>query len=177
MLGLFRKTRLFFELSTCSFSSFRQNLIRATCHPEDEQFLGWNLNRKTCSYYKQECIPVGCVPSAAVAVSRGGGGYLVQEGCTWSGGEVYLVPGGCTCWGDVPGPGGCTCQGVYLLGGVPAGGCTWSQGGVPAWVGTWSRGVYLVKGGVPAWGVYLVWRGVPGQVLSPPVDRHKPVKT
>ena len=37
-------------------------------------------------FSKQECIPVGCVPTAAVAVSRG----------------VYLVRGG------VPGPGGCT---------------------------------------------------------------------
>ena len=61
---------------------------------------------------KQECIPVKCVPSAAVAVSAPGGGYLVlgmylPRGCTWSRG-VYL-PGG------------------YLSGGVPG------PGGVPAW--------------------------------------------
>ena len=66
---------------------------------------------------KQECIPVGCILSAAVAVSWG----------------VYLVPGG------VPGSGGCTwSQGVYWVGDVPGlgsvpgpGGCTWSWGGVP----------------------------------------------
>ena len=156
MLGLFRKTRLFFELSTCSFSSFRQNLIRATCHPEDEQFLGWNLNRKTCSYYKQECIPVGCVPSAAVAVSRGGGIWSRRDvpglggRCTWS-------RGGCTCWGDVPGPGGCTCQGVYLLGGVPGHRGVYLPGWVPGPGGcTWSRGVYLPGGCTWSGGVYLV---------------------
>ena len=63
------------------------------------------------NFVEQECIPVGCVPSAAVAVSPAGG-------CTWSGG-VYLVGG----------------AGVYLVqgeGDVPGlGGCTWSQGGVP----------------------------------------------
>ena len=74
---------------------------------------------------KQECIPVGCVPSAAVAVSRG----------------VYLVRG-VSALGGVPG------RGVYLAwgggicsGGVPAGGCTWSQGGVPGPAGICSRGV------------------------------------
>ena len=121
---------------------------------------------------EQECIPVGCVPSAAVAVSRGGctwfwggtwsGGYLVPAGCTWSGGctwsrGVYLVQGG------VPGLG----VGVPGLGGVPGpGGCTWSQGVYLVW------GVYLVLGGVPgpvgctwSWGVYLVRGGLHGQVL------------
>ena len=66
---------------------------------------------------KQECIPVGCVLSAAVAVSRwggvpgpgGGGCTWSQWGCTWSGG-VHLVPGG------VPGPGGVSApRGVYLV--------------------------------------------------------------
>ena len=38
----------------------------------------------------QECIPVGCVPSAAVAVSPGGG--------------VCLLPGG-VCSGEVSAPG------------------------------------------------------------------------
>ena len=130
----------------------------------------------------QECIPVGCVPSAAVAVSWGGvpgpGGwvYLVPAGvpgsggCTWSQGVylvwgVYLVPGG------VPGPrgvylvpGGCTWLGGYLVqggvpgpgeGGVPGpGGCTWS------WGCTWSRGVHLVR-----------------YSTLPPVERQTPVKT
>ena len=101
-----------------------------------------NDGRKT----QQECIPVGCVPSAAVPVSRGGG-----------------VPGP---GGDVPGPGGCTWSGgMYLV-----------RGGIPGPGGTWSRGVYLVPGGVYlVWGVpglggcTLSW-GVPAQVLplSPP---------
>ena len=104
---------------------------------------------------KQECIQVGCVPSGAVAVSRGGG-YL-PGGCTWSRGGVHGLRG-------VPAR-GYLVWGVYLVGGVP----TWAGvpglGGVAAPGGcTWSRGVYLVLGGVP------------GQVL-PPVDRHTPVKT
>ena len=57
---------------------------------------------------KQECIPVGCVPSAAVAVSRGGRGVPGRGGVPGPRGEylvpggeylvqgVYLVPGGCT---------------------------------------------------------------------------------
>ena len=64
---------------------------------------------KLCSVciYEQECIPVGCIPSATVAVSWG---------CTWSQG-VCLVRG-------VP------ARGVYLVGAVYLpGGCTWSQGG------------------------------------------------
>ena len=98
----------------------------------------------------QECIPVGCVPSAAVAVSRGG---------------VYL-PRGCTCWGGVPGPwrgvyllGGCTWSGgVYLPGGVPGPG-GYLPGGVPGLGCTWSRGCtcpggYLVLGG-------CTWSGTP----------------
>ena len=56
--------------------------------------------------YEQGCIPVGCVPSAAVAVSGGG------VSAPWG---VYLVPGG------APGPGG---------GGVSARG--WVGCGFPA---------------------------------------------
>ena len=60
------------------------------------QFIRYELS-STCNC-KQECIPAGCVPSAAVAVCWG----------------VYLVPGG------VPGPGGCTWSGgVPVPGGVP----------------------------------------------------------
>ena len=114
------------------------------------------LQAKSNSNYKQESIPVGCVPSAAVAVSR-------DRGYTWSQGGVpgprevsalvgvpgpggvpgprgvYLVPG-VSALGGVPGPGG-----VYLvLGGCLLGGCTWSRGC------TWPGGVHLVLG------VYLV---------------------
>ena len=48
---------------------------------------------------EQECIPVGCVPSAVVAISGGGGG--VCPGGYLPGGEC--LPGGCL-------PGGGVCQ-------------------------------------------------------------------
>ena len=63
-----------------------------------------------CSHWKQECIPVGCVPpaccpylpawTASVGVGIPGlGGVLGPGGCTWSWGVslvqgLYLVPGG-----------------------------------------------------------------------------------
>ena len=43
--------------------------------------------------YKQECIPVGCVPSAAVAISGGGclpGGCLPRAGVSSRGGGICL---------------------------------------------------------------------------------------
>ena len=55
---------------------------------------------------KQECIPVGCVPPAEMAVSGGGGclpkgGYLPSEsGVCPEGGVVCL--GGCVCLGVSP---------------------------------------------------------------------------
>ena len=71
---------------------------------------------------QQECIPVGCIPSAAAAVSR--------EGGVWSGRGGVCVPG--------PGKEGvlqggvCSWRGVCLLsGGVRSGGCVCS-GGVSA---------------------------------------------
>ena len=112
------------------------------------------MNRNYNSNPKQECIPVGCVPSAASGRISGGGVpgpggmYQVPGGCTWSGdctngpGGVYLVPVG------VPGPGG-----MYL---VP-GGCTWSGGS------------YLVQRGVPGLGgTYLVQGGVTAGLGVPP---------
>ena len=33
------------------------------------------------SFFKQECIPVGCVPSATVAVCWGRGGEIIPVGC------------------------------------------------------------------------------------------------
>ena len=69
--------------------------------------------------YQQECIPVGCVPSAAVAVSGGVGVYLVPGGCTWPRGVcsrgVYLVPRGVPSPGVVPGPGGSAPRAVVYL--------------------------------------------------------------
>ena len=48
---------------------------------------------------KQECIPVGCVPSATVAVSVVGGGLLRGGGCLLWGdacsGGCLLLEGGC----------------------------------------------------------------------------------
>ena len=74
---------------------------------------------------KQECIPVGCVPSSAVAVSRGGGGVVCsREGCLLRGG--CLLPGGCLLLG-VSAPGGSAPRGVSAPGGaclLPGGICT-----------------------------------------------------
>ena len=79
---------------------------------------------------KQECIPVGCVSPAAVAV---GGGVYLLGGASFLGGspcrEVSL-PEGVSCQG-VSLPGGSPCLGVSLLGGLP------TRGGLPA------RGVSL----------------------------------
>ena len=106
---------------------------------------------------KQECIPVGCVPSAAVAVSRGGG-VPGPRGCVYLVLGVYLVPRGGVYLVPVGGvylvPGG----GVYLVrGGVPGpGGVTWS-----GWGCAWSWVVYLVPGGVCSRGVHWAQGGVP----------------
>ena len=75
-----------------------------------------HVNRIT-DRYKQECIPVGCVPPACCP-------YLLA--CTALGGVVYLprgVPGPgreCTCPGGVPGPGEYLLRGMYL---APGGTC------------------------------------------------------
>ena len=66
---------------------------------------------------KQECIPVGCVSSAAVAVSRGG----LLLGVSALGGSALLGGGVCSC-----GVGVSALWGVPLLGGVCSG------GGIPA---------------------------------------------
>ena len=101
------------------------------------------MNRNYNSNPKQECIPVGCVPSAALAVSPGG---------------VYQVLGGCNVdrsQGVVHWSWGCTCPGgvvkmVYLVpGGLPG-----PSFGVPG------RGVYHIRSrGVYTESTYLV-RGV-----------------
>ena len=59
---------------------------------------------------KQECIPVGYVPSATVAVCRGvpGPGGACSRGGAWSGGCLLRRvpgPGGCMVW-VVSAPGG-----------------------------------------------------------------------
>ena len=101
---------------------------------------------------QQECIPVGCILSAAVAISWVG---VPGPRGTWSGGGTWSQGRGYS-WskGGVPGP-----KGVYLVQGAPGpGGCTWSQGGAPG------------PGGVP----HQIHP--PDQVHSP-MDRHTLVKT
>ena len=49
----------------------------------------WDVN----IFFQQECIPVGCVPSAAVAV----GGGLHRGLSAWGG----VCPGGWVCLGGV----------------------------------------------------------------------------
>ena len=84
---------------------------------------------------KQECIPVGCVPSTAVTVCRvcPGGGVCLPGGCVWPGrvsGHGGCLPRGGVCpevW-----PGGClprrgVCQGGLARGGVWPGG-VWPGG-------------------------------------------------
>ena len=92
---------------------------------------------------QQECIPVQCIPSAAVAVSEGG---------------LPLVPGGCLPLVPV---------GVCLPL-VPGGVCLWSWGGrectppgqtPPPWADTPSLGRYTPHGQTP-----------PGQ--TPPLVRN-----
>ena len=90
-------------------------------HFQDSLITGDEIEVRPNNYYKQECIPVGCVPSATVAVCWGGvpaqGGYLVVGGVPDPGRGGVPVPGVCVPGpGGVPGPRGCTCPGA----GVPA---------------------------------------------------------
>ena len=143
----------------------------------------------------QECIPVGCVPSAAVTVSRGGG-CLLQGGCLLGG---CLVPGGLLL-GGVSAPGGVWSQGgvcsrvcVCSRGGggvcsrvcVCSWGCVWSQGGFCSEgclvLGVWSQGVSALGGGVSGPRGCLVPGGVssggcllPGGYPSMHWGRHPP---
>ena len=70
---------------------------------------------------KQECIPVGCVPSAAVAVSGGGGGCLLW-GCVCSWRDLLQAgvcfQGGVCSWGMYAPGGGSVPRGVSALGGL-----------------------------------------------------------
>ena len=112
------------------------------------------------THFEQECIPVGCVPSAAVAVSaRGGvpapGGGLLPGGC-------LLLQGGCLLLGGLllPGVGGLLCSGggsacsrgwCLLPGGLllPGGGGSALGGGVCSG-GVCSGGYLLLGGCIPA---------------------------
>ena len=57
------------------------------------EFLWNKVRRYLRNDFRQECIPVGCVPSATVAVS-GGGGCLLPVGGGGDSGKV--VAGGCS---------------------------------------------------------------------------------
>ena len=103
---------------------------------------------------KQECIPVGCVPSAALAVSPGGGGSVCvcsrggvsSQGVSALGGVCsggYLLLKGVCSGGVCLLLGVSTPRGVSALGGV-------CSGGVPS-----AAGVCLLPGGclLRGWGV------------------------
>ena len=79
---------------------------RTECWPEHWEIYTRRYNAYTTSSLeiisvKQECIPVGCIPSATVAVCWGGG---VAPGVV-SGPRGFLLQG-------VPPPGGCLLLGV-----------------------------------------------------------------
>ena len=66
--------------------------------------------------FKQECIPVGCVPSAGWGSAGGSAGGVYRGGCVWPGGGC--LPGGvcprrCLAWGCLP-------KGVSVQGWVSA---------------------------------------------------------
>ena len=124
---------------------------------------------------KQECIPVGCVPSAAVAVALGvsalgglsafgwGGGVCSWEGCLLLRGVCSL--GGVCCWGvsvlggclhfRVSVLGGCLLLGGVYSGGVCSGGCL-LLGGVSALGGVCLLLGGVCSGGVCSWGHLLL---------------------
>ena len=70
-------------------------------------------------FYRQECIPVGCVPYAAVAFSWG---VSTQGGCLPMGG---VCRGGVSPWGGLPRglPGGICLRGCLPRGHLPGVGC------------------------------------------------------
>ena len=70
--------------------------------------------------YKQECIPVGCVPAARRPYASRGGSAWSRGGSAWSGGGV-CSEGGFWSWGVLPGPGGSAWSGRGGVG-IPA--CT-----------------------------------------------------
>ena len=82
------------------------------------------VSNTRCLNMLQECIPVGCVPSAAVTVSRGVGVCLLRgggaPGGVCSGGRGVSALGGCLLLGGcVSAPGGSTApRGCLLQGGV-----------------------------------------------------------
>ena len=124
----------------------------ANCHA-NATYPFWKLylgkeNNFDKSNTKQECIPVGCVPSATVAVS-GGVCYLGVRGGLLQGERRGVCSQGvCSALG-----GGVCSQRGLLLGGVCFRGCAWSWGGVCSWG-------CLLRGGKPSRCVFLLLRVV-----------------
>ena len=100
---------------------------------------------------KQECIPVGCVPPAAVALGGGGASF-----------RGVLPAGGPPSWG-VSLPGGCLLPGdaSFLLGDVSL------LGGLLPARGVSLPGGCLLPGGSPCWGVPPSWGGLPAGGVPP----------
>ena len=78
-------------------------------------------------FFKQECIPVGCVPSATEAVWWEGGG-VCSRGSLLPGGVCSggcLLRGSLLQGGNVSTPRGVCSRGVSVLGGVSSRGWWW----------------------------------------------------
>ena len=92
------------------------------------------------NFVQQECIPVGCVPSAAVVVCLAG---ILSRGVSRGVGGAWVWPGGVGSW---PGGWGCLARG---------GGSVW-PGGV--WPGVSAQGGVCLAGGwlVLSGGVHLL---------------------
>ena len=105
---------IFILISTCdtnqesNFFPFFRCCIVAQCIYNTLANISIHGSRQTTNIKKQECIPVGCVPSAAVAVSGVGGVCL--GGCLPRG--ELSAQGGCLSKGVVSAQGGCLPKGV-----------------------------------------------------------------
>ena len=149
--------------------TWSHNVCNHVCHHNIKKYI--NL---------QESIPVGCVPSAAVASGRGG----VYRSMHWAGGGVYpsMHWAGCVCvcpsmhWaggcllGCLLGgvcPKGCLSKGVSVQRGVCPKGCL-PRGCLPGGVcpGIFSQGC-LPRGCLPrGFGGYLPSRCLPREVSA-----------
>ena len=112
---------IFILISTCdtnqesNFFPFFRCCIVAQCIYHTLADISIHGSRQTTNIKKQECIPVGCVPSTAVAVS-GVGGVCLEGSCLP---RVGVCPKG---W-SLPRGGVCP-KGWSLPRGLSAGGCT-----------------------------------------------------
>ena len=91
--SLFNSRKLFTILPTENSSIS----CRSYCFPSTagyHNFMGMCVVKK---YFKQECIPVGCIPCAAVAVWWG---VSAQEGVCLERGEVVMEGGGLSVQGE-----------------------------------------------------------------------------